>query len=171
MKQFIVFLFILAMSIPSNGQSTQKRYVSRITSDGTTFFINPHQLNSLTHIRRFEYDMTLLSWTDSVTVNFTIESMLMDSPKNLKLVSGDKSYSCEEFSVLFTDIKRNHYEIRVTSKFSVTELSEIVAASSTPVFSFTQQGISASAAYKKNEWTKERKKLSDILQLYVYSKK
>ena len=171
MKKLIALLFMLAMVIPSHGQSSQGRYASRITPDGTIFFINPQTLGALTNIRWFEYDMTLPSWTDSVTINFTIESSLMNAPENLKIVSGDNVYSCEDYSVLYTDIKKQHYVIRVTSRFSIQDLTQIIESASLPVFSFTQNGIAEEAAYTYRAWNKERKKLSDILQLYVYSKK
>ncbi len=171
MKKLIALLFIGAMAIPLYGQSSQGRYASRITPDGTIFFINPQKLNVLTNLRRFEYDMTLPSWLASVTVNFTIESSWMTAPENLKIASGDTVYPCEDFSVLFIDIKKQHYVIRVTSKFSIQDLTEIVEAASSPVFTFTQNGIQEEATYTDRAWKKERKKLSDIFQLYVYSKK
>lgn len=171
MKKLIALLYMLAMVIPSHGQSSHRRYVSRMTPDGTIFFINPQTLGALTNIRWFEYDMTLPSWTDSVTINFTIESSLMNAPENLKIVSGDKVYPCEDFSVLYTDIKRQHYVIRISSRFAIKDLTQIIDSASSPVFLFTQNGIAEEAAYTYRAWKKERKKLSDILQLYGYSKK
>ncbi len=171
MKKLIVLLFILVMAIPSKGQSSQGRYASRITPDGTIFFINPQKLGALTNLRRFEYDMTLLSWKDSVIINFTMETSWMTAPENFKLVSGDKVYPCENFSVLYTDIKKQHYVIRVTSKFSLQELTQIVTSTTSPTFAFTQNGVKEAAKYTDNAWKKERKKLLAIIQLYVYSKK
>lgn len=171
MKKFIAFLLVSMTAMPSHGQSSQGRYASRITPDGTIFFINPHKLGSLRNLIRFEYDMTLPDWTDSVTVNFTFESSWMNTLENLEIASGGNVYPCEEFSVLFIDIKKHHYKIRVTSKFSVQELTEIVESESIPVFSFTQNGIQKKAEYKSKDWKKERPKLLDILSLYHYSKK
>ncbi len=171
MKKIIAFLIIGLMAVPSHGQSLQKRYASRITPDGTLFFINPQKLDALANIRKFEYDITLPSWTDWVTINFTIESSLMNAPEDLRIVSGDKFYRCKDFSVLYTDIKKQHYVIRVTSKFSMQELQEIIESPSSPAFAFTQKGIQEEAKYTDSAWKKERKKLLDIFQLYVYSKK
>lgn len=170
MKKFIVFLFMLVMAIPSYGQLSQGRYASRITPDGTIFFINPQKLGALTNLKRFEYDMTLLSWKDSVTINFTIETSWMTAPENFKIVSGDKVFPCEEFSVLYTDIKKQHYAIRVTSRFSLQELTQIIASETSPIFAFTQNDVQETAKYTDNAWKKERKKLFAIIQLYVYSK-
>lgn len=171
MKKIIALLFVLAASLPADGQSIQKRYASRMTPDGTIFFINPQKLGALTNIKRFEYDMTLLNWSDSVTVNFTFGSTSMCAPEDFRIANGEKTYVCREFSVLYTDIKKNYYEIRITSKFPVSELVEIIASPAAPVFTFTQEGVVKTAAYKKSDWQPERKKLSDILQLYHYSQK
>lgn len=171
MKKLIPLLFTLVMVIPSHGQSSQVRYTSRITPDGTIFFINPQKLDVLTNLRRFEYDMTLLNWKDSVTINYTIETSRMTAPENFKLVSGDKVYPCKDFSLLFADIKKQHYEIRVTSRFSFQELAQIIASETSPAFVFTQNGVQETAKYKDSAWKKERKKLLAIVQLYVYSKK
>lgn len=171
MKSLIVTLFLLAITVPSYGQSSQGRYASRITPKGTIFFINPQKLSSLKNLRNFEYDMTLLNWTDSVTINCTIESSLMNTPENLKIVSGNKVYQCEDFSVLYTDIKRQHYVIRVTSKFSVQDITQIIESASSPIFAFSQMDIQEEAAYSDRAWKKEHKKFLDIFQLYVYSKK
>lgn len=171
MKKLIAFLFILVIAIPLYGQLSQGRYASRITSDGTIFFVNPQKLGVLTNLRRFEYDMTLLSWKDSVTINFTIETSWMTTPENFKLVSGDKVYSCDDFSVLYTDIKKQHYVIRVTSRFSLQELTQIIASEISPIFAFTQNDVQEAAKYTENAWKKERKKLFAIIQLYIHSKK
>lgn len=171
MRKVLGLLIAFAMVVHVYGQSSHGRYASRITSDGTIFFINPQTLGKHVNIQRFEYDITLLSWTDSVTINFTIESSLMNAPENLRIISGDRVYQCENSSVLFIDIKKQHYLIRVTSTFSTQELEAIIESTSSPVFEFTQNGIREAAAYTDKAWKKERKTLSDIFQLYVYLKK
>lgn len=170
MKKAFVLLFLLIMAIPSYGLFSQRRYASRITPDGTIFFINPLKLGRLTNIHRFEYDVTLLSWKDSVTINLTIESPRMTAPEDFRIASDDKVYPCEDFSVLYTDIKRQHYVIRVTSKFSLHELTQIIASATGPIFTFTQNGVVESAAYTGSAWKKECKKLSAIIQIFAYSK-
>lgn len=171
MRQLLLLVFIALTSLFSSGQSAEGRYASRMTADGMLFFINPHKLGELTNIKRFEYDMTLLTWTDSVTVNFTFESSLMQVPSTLKITSGDKTYVCHDFKSLFIDIKKKHYEIRITSKFAVADIISIVRSVSPPVFVFTQENQVETATYKTGAWKKDRKKLSDIIQLYLNSKK
>lgn len=171
MRNLLCFFITLIVPISLFSQSAHGRYASRITPDGTIFFIEPKGLNIKSNIKRFEYDMTLLSWTDSVTLNFTVESFEMFAPEDFKILCGDNTYSADEFSVLFIDIKKGHYEIRITSKFSFLCLSKMLESEVSPVFAFMQNGVLRKASYKKSEWKKEQKKLSDIVQIYNYSKK
>ncbi len=170
-KSFLLLFFIILFVSEILGQSAQGRYSSRMTVDGTIFFIMPCKLKELDNIRKFEYDMTLLSWTDSVTVNFTFESNIMSMPHDLRISSNQKEYICKDFSSLFIDIKKNHYEIRITSKFSVDELSQILNSEDSPTFVFTQENVTNMASYTKRSWKKDRNKLLSIFKLYSYSKK
>lgn len=170
MKNILFLVLLMFISIPAIGQSAQGRYSSRMTPDGTLFFINPHKLGDLSNLKRFEYDMTMLTWTDSVTINFTFESQRMSLPDNFKLVSNDAIYECDNYSSLYVDIKKNHYEVRITSKFPVSVIENILANEIAPIFTFSQDGILEKATYRMNAWKKDRKKLLDIFKLFTYSK-
>ena len=168
MKKYLHILLLLIVLV--GFLQAEARYASRMTQDGTIFFIEPHKLTDLGNIKKFEYDMTLLSWTDSVTVNFTFESDRLAMPQNLTVKSGDNVFVCTDFSDLFYDLKKNHYEIRITSKFSVDEIREIIKSENPPVFSFIQDGVNEYASYKSGSWRKDRKRLLKILQLFLFSK-
>lgn len=114
--------------------------------------------------------MTLLSWTDSVTVNFTFESSMMVVPENFCLIIDNNSFKCDNYSTLFIDIKKKHYEIRITSKFPGSTIKKFIASPVPPIFVFFQDEHNESATYSEKTWGKERKKLSDIYQIYLYSK-
>lgn len=168
MKKTIVILISLFTLLPLIGVYAQ-RYASRMTMDGTIYFIDPMKLGKLQNLKRFEYDVTLLSWTDSVTVNFTFESDRMTKPESLKIESCSYSYECSDYSTLFVDLKKNHYEVRITSKFPTGAIQKIFECNESPKFVFTQDGVTESAAYKSSAWKKDRKKLIDIYNLYLYS--
>lgn len=170
MKRYLLVLFMLLNVSMAFAQSAEGRYSSRLTQDGAIYFIMPHSIKDLSHIKKFEYDITLLNWTDSATVNFTFESDLMSLPENFSLKSGDKTYPCSSYSPLFIDIRKKHYEIRITSKFLVSDIETIFSAPWPPVFSFTQGQTDVRATYKQKAWDKDRKKLSDIIHLFKYSK-
>lgn len=170
MKRHLCLMSFMFSIVVLFGQSAEGRYSSRLTRDGVLFFIMPERLRDVSGIKSFEYDMTMLSWSDSVTVNFTFESSEMAIPSNLSIQIGQEETVCHSFSPLFVDIKGNHFEIRITSKFSVSEIKAMIYSTLPPRFCFVQGAEAKSAAYKPKQWAKDRKKLNDIFQLYLLSK-
>lgn len=170
MKRILSVIVTLTTFLISFSQSAEGRYISRMTADGVLYFIMPQQLKDLSGLKHFDYDMTLLSWTDSVTINFTFESSSMQLPENLEIVCNKNPIVCNSFSPLFVDIKKNHFEIRITSKYSISDLEQILKSITPPEFSFTQGGVPKSATYKQKVWIKDKKRLNDIMQLYYLSK-
>lgn len=114
--------------------------------------------------------MTYLSWTDSVTVNITFRSKSVACPSELVIESCGCLCRCSSCSMLFTDIVKGGYEIRLTSKFSVGEIERVLECPDSPTFTFKQNGVLCSAEYSKGAWKKDRKKLTDIYNLYKLSK-
>lgn len=169
-KILLLAIAIIISFVNVNGQSADGRYVSRMTQDGTLYFIQPIKIKKLSGLKSFEYDMTLLNWTDSVTVNFTFESSMMQIPEKFKIISGSNTIACNSYSVLYLDIKKKHYEIRITSKFKASEIESVIRMPSPPIFSFSQENIQKSASYTQSAWNKDRKKLIDIFNLYNYSR-
>ncbi len=167
--KILLILTALLFSTLAYGQS-DGRYFSRLSQDGTLFFVMPKKIKNVSGIKKFEYDMTLLTQTDSVTVNFTFISPLMDVPKDLKIATCDTTFNCSDYKPLFIDLKKNKYEVRITSKFSNELLVKMLACPTPPVFSFTQGNVSESASYKPGAWAKDRKILNDIFNLYKYTK-
>lgn len=167
MKRIIIILLVLIVGIPS---FALERYASRMTPDGTIYFIMPKKLSKLHGIKHFDYDMTLLSWTDSVTVNFTFESGIMGLPTDLSIKSGTRTFGCDNYSLLFQDLKKKGFEIRVTSKFSTEDIKEMIYSETPPVFIFYQGENEESATYSEGAWKKDRKNLIDIYNIYQYSK-
>lgn len=160
----------MVLSLSARAQSAEGRYASRLTQNGNIYFIMPQKIKNLSGLKHFEYDITLLTWTDSATINFTFESPLMLTPENLHLVSGEDSIKCNSYSALYIDIKKKHYEVRITSKFSIADIEKVMNSMIPPIFCFNQGNEHKSASYTLSAWEKDRKKLNDILSLYNYSK-
>lgn len=167
MKRNIIILFLFIMGVTMYAQD---RYASRMTPDGTIYFIMPKKLGKLHGIKHFDYDMTLLSWTDSVTVNFTFVSNTLGLPSDLSIKCGEQIFRCNNYSLLFQDIKKKSFEIRVTSKFPISEIEHMIHNINPPIFIFAQGDQKETATYSDAAWLKERKKLIDIYQIYLYSK-
>lgn len=164
------FLTLLFMSILSINVFADDRYASRMTQDGFIYFISPHKLDKTTRISDFEYDMTCLTWTDSVTVNFTYKSKSILLPEELSIMSCGKEFACHEFKTLFTDIVKGGYEIRISSIFSCDDIKDIINCKEPPVFVLSKGGIEYTATYSKGGWRKDSGKLVNIFNLYLFSK-
>lgn len=170
MKLKFALLILLIFNLPLFGQSAENRYHSRMTQDGVLFFIMPQKLHDLQGMKKFEYDMTLLNWTDSATINFTFESNSISIPTGLTIKNNTESIVCRSYSPLFIDLKKNHYEIRITAKFSINEVDSFIESTTPPRFCFMQDNQLMSASYRAGAWKKDRIKLQKIFQLYKYSK-
>lgn len=170
MRRYILLLLAIMCAACGFAQSPNDRYASRKTQDGTIYFINPHKLKKINGIKSFEYDVTLLTWTDSVTINFTYETDIMAIPDKFNIVSGDNTYKCGNYKPLFIDLKKNHYEIRISAMFPVSEYEKIIETPSPPRFDIYLPGKEATATYSEKSWKKEHKILNSIYSLYKYSK-
>ena len=170
MRRYFFLLIAFLCALSSTAQLNDGRYASRKTQDGTIFFLNPQKLKKTSGIKKFEYDVTLLTWTDSVTVNFTFESDLMTVPEKLRIENSSKSFACNDYKPLFIDLKKNHYEIRISAKFPLCEFEEIIKSLLPPRFVFYQEGKEETAAYSEKGWKKEHKLLNNIYSLYLYSR-
>lgn len=166
---FALLAFIFCVLL-SSAQSADGRYVSRMTQDGTLYFIEPKKITKLDGLSKFEYDMTLLSWSDSVTVNFTFKSKSVAYPEKLEIRTCGKIIQDIPYSLLFTDIVKGGYSIRVTSKITTAQLGDIVNCDASPVFVFKQDGVIRTASYSAGAWKNDKKKLSDIYNLYKLRK-
>lgn len=170
MKRILFILLVVTSCSMAFSQSAEGRYNSRMTRDGMLFFVMPERLKDTSGLKKFEYDMTLLTWTDYVTVNYTFESTSLSMPKDFVIKSGKDEFVCTSYSSLFIDIKKNRYEIRITSKFSIGDIEQIMHNIDPPRFEFKQDGMEKWASYTKKSWKKDQKKLIDILNLYKLSK-
>ena len=156
MKKLLLYIFLAIAALPCTAASADGRYNSRMTQDGTLYFIMPYKLKDLSGVKRFDYDMTLLSWTDSVTVNFTFVSPSMLEPADLRLTSGDESLPCHSYSPLFIDIKK--------------DIQRLLENAAPLFFRFKQGDEQKSAGYTSGAWAKDRTRLIDIFRLYQYRK-
>lgn len=154
----------------TTAQTANGRYVSRMTQDGMLYFIEPKKISKVENIERFEYDVTLISWSDSATVNFTFKSKSLAYPDSLSINSCDGNYKIRNYSLLFTDIIKGGYEIRVTSKVDNSILEKIILCTVSPIFNFYQDGVYCEASYSTGAWKNDRKKLLDIFNLYKLRK-
>lgn len=170
MKRIFVLLWVGLACIIACGQSASGRYASRMTMDGMLYFIMPQKLTETQGVKKFEYDVTCLSWSDTLTVNFTFRSKSMSNLTGLVLTSGSQNIECLNYKPLFVDIVKSGYEIRITALFSVEDFTGLLDSQHPLGFCFYQDGIREEACYSKKAWRADRVKLLDIFRLFRQSK-
>lgn len=170
MKIILRVSFILAILCVLVFPDGYARYNSFRSKDGILYFFNPQKLKETKNIKSFEYDMTMLTWTDSVTINFTIVSESMSMPTDLSILSGESKYECHDYSLLYVDLQKRDYKVRITSKFPLQEVEKIVESTIPPIFEFKQNDILRTATYKRKAWETDREKIKQIMGLYYHTK-
>ncbi len=151
--------------------SLSGKYFSRMVDKGMLFFLNPQKVSQVEGVKSFEYDVTMTTWNDSVTINFTCKSDVMDTPQDFKIVSGSNTYKSVKNKVLYTDIIKKGFEIRMSSTLLYRDFEAMVNNENPPTFTFVQGGMQKSASFSSGKWDKERKDLQRILSVYNYTKK
>lgn len=160
---------MLIMCFQIEAQSLNSRYRSHIGSNGTTYFFCPKKISPQKGIDRFVYDMTYLSSTDSVTLNFTFIAKKPDSVRSVILKNGENQIKANYLSTLYRDVLKNGYEIRTTSKFSFDEIQKVFNDELPLVFLITlNNGDIITAKYGKSQWKKETKIIPLILNSITY---
>ena len=162
MRLIALLFFSLSMTIAQ----AAPRYFSRITDTGTCYFFTPKSIQAAKGIKSFNYDMTYVVPGDSVVINFTIIGKAAERPSQLTLTGGNgSSIKCNNFSTLFVDIDGKNFEVRVTSRFHVTDVRAIFQGPQPLSFNFTQGTSSFSCGYTNSQWQKDRNEINRIFQL------
>lgn len=162
MRLIALLFFSLSMTIAQ----AAPRYFSRITDTGTCYFFTPKSIQAAKGIKSFNYDMTYVVPGDSVVINFTIIGKAAERPSQLTLTGGNgSSIKCNNFSTLFVDIDGDNFEVRVTSRFHVTDIRAIFQGPQPLSFIFTQGSSSFSCGYTNSQWQKDRNEINRIFQL------
>lgn len=166
--RIITFVLLCVMCLQVEAQSINKRYRSHIGNGGTTYFFVPKKLSKKNGVDKFIYDMTHLSTTDSVTLNFTIVVENSVKVESLILANGESEIKSSCLSLLYRDVLDDGYEIRTTSRFSLNQLLSAFSNDSPLIFKvMLSNGDAVSAAYTKSRWKKEKQTITKIFNSII----
>lgn len=158
-------ILLLTMIVITFNAMAIERYVSRPVADGILYFIMPKKLDNVKGVKSLEYDMTMVSSLDSVTVNFTVYSPIATAPTDLRLISGTTAVRCDNYKLLFVDKAGKNYEIRVTSSFPRAVIEDLFSSDECPGFEFRLGSTAVAAYYKPGAWKKDREKMTEVFNL------
>lgn len=163
---FKSLLIIVALLSGIVNLSAQGRYTSRLAQNGTIYFLEPKKLTDVTGIKKFEFDITYVTTSDSAFVNFTTLSDVAVKPADIRLVYGsDNEYECNDSRLLFIDRNKSKYEIRMMCRLPITVIRSAFTSGTAPVFRFSLDGRTVSATYKPSVWKKERSQITEMFNL------
>lgn len=165
---FVLLLFSYIFSIKA--QTISSRYRSHLSNGGTTYFFCPKKLRHTKNIDRFTFDMTYHTSSDSLLLNFSFVSPTPVNIKSLSLRNGkEQTHEGKKLSVLYRDIRKKSYEIRATSQFSLAEIEQIFSIKDKLSFEILlSNGVCCYATYSPSKWKKERRQITQIINLINY---
>lgn len=163
-KNYIIFILFFIGTI-CHAQSIGKRYRSHLSECGTINFFRPIKLNDKTNTDLFVFDMTYISHSDSVTVCCSIRTKHPNTVKSLELINSDQDIASNNVSVLYCDVLKRGYEIRITSRFSFNDIQHIYKESIPLMFKIIfNDDSSCTATYSRSKWEKESQNITRILE-------
>lgn len=169
MRRLILLLGGILVCVLCDGQSIEKRYSSHLTENGTIHFFRPKQLDKTVNMDAFNFDMSYHSKSDTITINCSLYMQDDAIVKELNLKSGNKTISCYSVNMLYRDVTKKGYILRITSKFPFTDVKESFNSSIPLMFCITLVNDGRCfATYKESKWKKECAQISKIINSIYY---
>lgn len=165
MTKYKIFLFLFVIAASCHAQSANKRYRSYLSERGTVNFIRPFKLGNKNNIDLFEFDMTYVSYSDSITINCTLKTKRPNIVRALELRTGCHEVIDNDVYLLYRDVLKDGYEMRITSRFSFDDIKRIYKSTSPCVFKVIfNDGSWGTATYSKSKWKSEHLNMTRILE-------
>jgi len=169
MARYILILLCLAVSLMCTARSIEKRYSSYISEKGTIYFFRPKKLAKNTNIGKFNFDMTYVSHKDSVIVNCSVNIKNSEKVSHLELKSGDKTIPGDAVYIIFRNVIKNGYVVRVSSRFLLKDIEECFSNSNPLIFHImSTDGQEYEATYTSSQWKEESEQVTRILNSINY---
>ncbi len=158
---FLLFLFSFTLSWGAD------RYSVKLTEKGNMYFFMPYKLKGTTG-GRFEYDMTLLSSRDSVSINMTLSSPL-GRVQSVRLSSGEINYATSRYELYYQERRGSVFRTRIHIDCPMHVYRQLFDNSSPLVIEIRMKdGKRYSFGYKEKRWKKETAFVNEVLEMIAY---
>ena len=165
MTRHILTLLFLTIALTCSAQSIEKRYRSYLSERGTINFFRPKKLDVKANVDKFIFDMTYVSRQDSIIINSSLSIKDEGVLSQFKLKSGEKEIPGEAVTMLYRDVTKQGYTIRISSRFLIKDIEECFSSNSPLIFTIVlTDGTVCTATYKPSQWKQERLQVTRILQ-------
>ena len=163
--QKVILILLLLCSVAASGK---ERYRVRTLPLGNMYFFMPYKLKASSG-NKLQYDMTLLSYRDSVTVNMTLTSP-MGRVKSVRLQAGDVSYSTTQYELFFQERNGSRFDTRVHIDCPGQIYTRLFASPEPLNIELTMEsGKQYSFTYKPKKWQEESRYVSEVMEMIAYT--
>ena len=172
MKRLVLFTLLLATVFSASAQNLRKKYTSTTGEQGSVYFIYPQDgftCGELGSNKELVYDITYVTFKDSVTYNFTYRNKQanpVDSVQ-LRLPSGRTETIVHER--LFVEPVKSHWAHRISLYIPKPCFRELYASEQPyEVLLYTPAGV-FNYTIRQNKWNEQRNIVNGVLQVIDYN--
>lgn len=164
-KQTIIFAILLLCSLVTFGEG---RYSVQSLPQGNMYFFMPCKLKRAAG-NKLQYDMTILSYRDSVTINMTLTSP-MGRVKSVRLSSGDVSYITTQYELFYQEHKGSRFNTRVHIDCPTPTFTQLFASPVPLNIELTMEdGKQYSFTYKPKKWKEDSRYVMEVMEIIAYA--
>ena len=161
----LVLSFLLICTVVAFGK---ERYDVRVLPLGNMYFFMPYKLKG-NGGNKLQYDMTLLSYRDSVTINMTLTSPL-GRVKSVSLSSNETNYSTTEYELFFQERNGSRFNTRVHIDCPGKVYRQLFTGKQPVTIGLTMEdGKQYDFTYKAKKWKEESAYVYEVLEMIAYS--
>lgn len=163
--QKVILSLLLLCSIAAFGEG---RYSVQTLPQGNMYFFMPCKLKRAAG-NKLQYDMTILSYRDSVTINMTLTSP-MGRVKSVRLSSGDVSYITTQYELFFQERKGSRFNTRVHIDCPTPIFTQLFASPDLLNIELTMEDSKQySFTYKPKKWKEDSRYVSEVMEIIAYA--
>lgn len=163
--QKVILILLLFCNVVALGK---ERYSVRTLPLGNMYFFIPCKLKANAG-NKLQYDMTLLSYRDSVTINMTLTSPI-GRVKSVCLSSGDVIYSTTQYELFFQERNGSRFNTRVHIDCPGQVYAQLFASPVPLTIEMTMEdGKLYTFTYKPKKWQEDSRYVSEVLEMIAYT--
>ena len=161
----LILLLLMACSLAVFGG---ERYDVRVLPLGKMYFFMPYKLKGKAG-SKLQYDMTLLTYRDSTTINMTLTSP-QGRVKSIALSSPDASFSTTQYELFFQERSGSRFNTRVHIDCPNDVYKRLFESQQPLTIELTMEdGKHYAFTYKAKQWQRETVYVSEVLEMIAYS--
>ena len=161
----LVLLLLMLCCVAAFGV---ERYDVRVLPLGKMYFFMPYKLKGKAG-NKLQYDMTLLTYRDSVTINMTLTSPL-GRVKSITLSSSDAHYTTSQYELFFQERNGSRFNTRVHIDCPAQVYKKLFESIEPITIELTMEdGKQYAFTYKAKKWKEESAYVLEVLEMIAYS--